>query len=110
VNYFPFHVGESLIQKNSRLRKERLIAARAIATHTKSDWDALVSSFGGRCVQCGCSDRKIEKDHIKPIYQGGSDGTGNLQPLCFVCNRAKGPSSFDWAEYRREHGFEEVAL
>jgi len=46
------------------------------------------------------------KDHIVPIYRGGSDGLENLQPLCRECNTQKGPEVFNWAAYRDAHGFE----
>ena len=38
--------------------------------------------FDHTCVRCGKSEPevKIVKDHIVPIYQGGSDGLDNLQP------------------------------
>jgi 5-methylcytosine-specific restriction endonuclease McrA len=51
----------------------------------------------------------LERDHIVPIYQGGSDAITNIQPLCKRCNCAKGPETTDWAQRRREHGFEEAA-
>lgn len=95
-------------KRDYRIRKARLAAAREKGTHSAEQWVSLIAEFGGRCVMCGTAERKIVKDHITPIYQGGSDGVDNLQPLCIVCNSAKGPDSFNWAEYRRQHGFMEV--
>jgi hypothetical protein len=77
-------------------------AARAIATHTKEEWMRLVSEFGNRCVICDCLvDGIPQKDHIVPIYQGGSDGIENIQPVCPRCNRSKGPDSTNWVLLRR---------
>lgn len=75
-------------------RSQRLAAARAIATHTKSEWLALVDACGNACVRCGGAG--VVKDHITPIYQGGSDGIDNLQPLCKSCNSRKGPENKDF--------------
>lgn len=59
-----------------------------------------------RCVRCGCVPMvRPCKDHITPICIGGSDHISNLQPLCRECNSSKGPESFNWLEYRQEHGF-----
>lgn len=87
---------------HSQTRAQRLSAARAIATHTAEQWDALVAYCGNSCVACG-STENIVKDHIVPIYQGGSDGIENLQPLCRTCNCSKGPDNRDlrpdgWAD------------
>ena len=41
------------------------------------------------CIACGRKDN-IEVDHIYPVSRGGGDGESNLQPLCTLCNRAKG--------------------
>ena len=91
----------------SQIRKIRLAAARAKGTHTPAQWLALVSAFGCRCVMCGAAmdPSDVQKDHIIPIYQGGSDGIENVQPLCRPCNSSKGPDTFNWVEYRMEHGF-----
>lgn len=75
-------------------RSQRLAAARAIATHTKAEWLALVDACGNACVRCGAAG--VVKDHIIPIYQGGSDGIDNLQPLCKSCNSSKGPENKDF--------------
>jgi uncharacterized protein YdaU (DUF1376 family) len=76
-------------------RSERLAAARRLARHSSEEWEALKDVCGHACVRCGISDCEIVKDHIKPIYQGGSDGIENIQPLCRTCNASKGPEDDD---------------
>jgi len=86
-------------------RSQRMTAARAIATHSELQWETLVSEFNGRCVRCGSSGHKPERDHIIPIYQGGHDGIDNIQPVCPRCNSSKGSETTNWAEYRRKNGW-----
>ena len=74
-------------------RSRRLSEARAKGKHTAQQWEALVSYCGGRCLKCGADD--VCKDHIVPIYQGGSDGIDNLQPICSTCNSRKGSDTTD---------------
>jgi len=74
----------------ARLRSARMAAARSKGTHTKSEWKALADVFG-RCVNCGALYSELiggqpTKDHITPIYLGGCDCIGNLQPVCRSCN------------------------
>jgi 5-methylcytosine-specific restriction endonuclease McrA len=82
---------------NSASRYERLKAARRKGSHTPDQWEALRTICGNRCVRCG------GKDHIQPIYQGGSDAIENIQPLCPPCNSSKGPEAIDHrpADWRR---------
>lgn len=89
---------------NKRLRKWRLIKAREKGTHTNLEWELLKVEFKDTCVQCFGESGLIGvvKDHIVPIYQGGSDSIENIQPLCVLCNCRKGPDSFNWKEYRRK--------
>lgn len=75
-------------------RSERLAAARKLARHTDKEWDDLLAACGHSCVKCG-SQEMIVKDHITPIYQGGSDGIENIQPLCNRCNSSKGRDTTD---------------
>ena len=79
---------------NQVKRSERLAEARRKGKHTKEEWEEM-KLFFNRCVKCGSND-DIVKDHIKPIYQGGSDGLDNLQPLCKKCNSSKGPDTTDY--------------
>lgn len=90
----------------SQIRAQRLAEARERGTHTEEEWLAILARFDYRCVRCGRTpDPRPCKDHIVPIYLGGSDAASNLQPLCRECNTSKCPDSFDWAKYRDEHGF-----
>ena len=78
----------------TNVRSKRLADARLKGTHTAEEWTDLVDMLGGVCLKCG-GDSGIVKDHILPLYQGGSDGLSNLQPLCRSCNSSKGPESKD---------------
>ena len=84
---------------HAKTRSERLSAARSKGTHTKDEWQALMEVFNYSCVRCGTGADDAHgglcKDHITPIYQGGSDAISNLQPLCTSCNSSKGPDATD---------------
>jgi len=81
-------------------RAERLTAARQIARHTAAEWKSLVRACENACVICGIPESQLNggalcKDHIVPIYAGGSDGIENLQPVCRQCNSGKGSDRTD---------------
>lgn len=81
-------------RESYRKRADRLRAAREKACHTPTEW-ALMLLVVPYCVECGAEDIPLTKDHIVPLYQGGSDGIDNIQPLCHSCNAAKGPDTTD---------------
>ena len=83
-------------QTHADTRSQRLAAARAKGTHTKAEWLLLVGVCGDLCLRCGEPTAKFVKDHIVPIYKGGSDALSNLQPLCASCNSSKGPEETDY--------------
>lgn len=99
---------DTLARHNRALRQRRLSDARRKGRHTEQEWRELVARYGGRCVRCGSAPTRLERDHIVPIYQGGSDGIGNIQPLCRKCNGAKGPEDCDWRAYRDRHGWNDA--
>jgi uncharacterized protein YdaU (DUF1376 family) len=76
-------------------RSERLAKARTKGQHTAEQWKFLVKFCGGKCVKCA-SDDPITKDHIVPLYQGGSDGIDNIQPMCTECNVRKRREAVDY--------------
>lgn len=92
---------------HSQIRAQRLKEANQRGTHTADQWESLKWEFDHRCVRCGDQPGHLDRDHIKPIYQGGSNGIDNIQPLCVHCNTSKGPERFNWLTFRRENGFEE---
>ena len=93
LEYTPPIDGEYPAETRSR----RLAKARAKGSHTKGEWDAMLDVCGQYCLRCHSADNPGPfKDHITPIYQGGSDSIENLQPLCRTCNSAKGPEAMDY--------------
>jgi 5-methylcytosine-specific restriction endonuclease McrA len=54
--------------------------------------------FLSTCVRCEGESGlvNLDRDHIIPRYQGGSDDPTNWQPLCAKCNASKGPERIDW--------------
>ncbi len=83
---------------NAKKRAQRLSEARAKGTHTEEEWEAMKAQYNLTCLRCGRREPevKIVKDHITPIYMGGSDALDNLQPLCKSCNSSKGPDCTDY--------------
>ena len=101
MGYDPIHKFRSqskeMLQEKSRKRSARISAARALGTHTQAEWMALRDVCFNRCVKCkDAGDWNLVKDHILPIYAGGSDAIDNIQPLCQRCNNAKSAGPVDY--------------
>lgn len=113
----PFETQVRRCTSSGDRRRVRLSHARYHATHTDGEWQNLLDEFEECCVCCGravwqgngwprgyerashC--RELHKDHVVPIYMGGSDGIENIQPLCDECNCGKGPETRNYVwEYR----------
>lgn len=91
---------------NREKREARMEEAAAKGTHTAAEWEALKIVCGSLCVKCGSGD-SLTRDHILPVYLGGSDSIENIQPLCKSCNSSKDPDDRDfrpqdWRERLRE--------
>lgn len=82
-------------------RQQRLDAARSLGTHSVDEWRRMLRAAGGDCPRCGEQNVRLQKDHIVPLYAGGSDRIDNIQPICGPCNSSKGAERVDWfAEWR----------
>jgi uncharacterized protein YdaU (DUF1376 family) len=77
-------------------RSERLAEARKKGIHTKEEWLRLQTFCRHHCVRCQASDTPLMKDHIIPLYRGGSDSIENIQPLCKLCSSSKGSDTTDY--------------
>ena len=54
----------------------------------------IIRRDGYKCLNCGSGNR-LQVDHIKPLFVGGSDANKNLQTLCRVCHKIKGMNTLD---------------
>ncbi len=56
--------------------------------HTLAEWENLKAQYNQECAKCG-EKKKLTKDHIIPLSEGGTDYISNIQPLCINCNSKK---------------------
>jgi len=73
-----------------------------------ADWKAAMLHFGGACAYCGtvegrAKDKKMDRDHLKPMSKGGKTEKHNIVPACKACNRGRGNK--DWIEWFRKQPF-----
>lgn len=91
---------EAPSKMHGKTRSERMANARKLGTHSMGEWVALIEACGSACVRCGTPAHELQgsllcKDHILPIYDGGSDSIENIQPMCRTCNSSKVHDSVD---------------
>lgn len=65
---------------------------------SKKIFNKMKEFFDNKCVRCNGESGllNVERDHIIPSYQGGSNEPSNWQPLCAKCNSSKGPENIDF--------------
>lgn len=71
-----------------RVRNLTMDLAKIKGTHTKEEWEKLRAQFKGICPLCN-KKKKLTKDHIVAISNGGNDKIENIVPLCKSCNSRK---------------------
>lgn len=54
---------------------------------------AILTRDGNDCTICGRNCCSPHIDHIKSVYDGGTDDLGNLRVTCRACNLSKGKRS-----------------
>lgn len=52
---------------------------------------AILDKFDGHCAYCGkeITLKEMQVDHIKPLCNGGTNDSDNLNPSCRRCNHYK---------------------
>jgi 5-methylcytosine-specific restriction endonuclease McrA len=71
----------------------------AAGSHTLEEWLKIKTAVHGICPACnGFFGDKLTKDHIVPIFLGGTNYKENLQPLCKSCNSIKQIRSLNFKE------------
>lgn len=79
---------------NAANRAERVRVARSKGTHTQDEWREILVRAEGRCEMCRRRAKKLTKDHIEPLYLGGSDAASNLRAICRRCNSSRGTNIY----------------
>jgi len=73
----------------SHLKARRYARERgAEGSHILQEWIDLKEIFNNKCGYCR-EEKKLTKDHIIPLSEGGTDYIYNIQPLCRNCNSKK---------------------
>lgn len=83
-NYFKSNPENISHLKARRYAREK----SANGSHTLKEWNDLKLKHDNKCAVCK-EDKKLTKDHIIPLSEGGSDFITNIQPLCRNCNSKK---------------------
>jgi 5-methylcytosine-specific restriction endonuclease McrA len=86
-------------KSRERIRSTNARRYRATGSHTLRDVSRQYALQDGCCFWCDVSLRGVfEKDHLIPLFRGGSDGPENLVIACRKCNRSKSAKlPLDWA-------------
>lgn len=100
---------ESVKRKNLAWRREntekvkvydarrRASKRNAEGSYTADEWKELCEKYGNKCLCCE-QKKPLTADHVIPLAKGGSNGIGNIQPLCKTCNSSKGTKSIDYRQ------------
>jgi len=68
----------------------RVKAKGLVADLTEEQWETIKNVFKQKCVYCGKRTRRLEKDHVIPLGEGGPLTLSNIVPACKSCNSSKG--------------------
>lgn len=92
--YSRRYTREHLDQYRTYKSARRARKAGGGGRHSVAEWRALQERFGNCCAYCG-EQKPLTRDHVIPIYFGGSDNIDNIVPACRSCNSSKRTLSVD---------------
>lgn len=71
-----------------------------VGTYGLADWRDAMLHFKGACAYCGTvptRHKKLTKDHVLAVNNGGKTTRDNIVPSCRSCNSSKGDTDvFEW--------------
>lgn len=74
----------------SYTQKRRARRINSGGEHTKAEIAQLLKKQNGKCAACKSKvEQGYERDHILPLFLGGTNDIRNIQLLCRACNRRK---------------------
>lgn len=81
---------------NRNLRRAR--EADAGGKYTGAEFRALCEFYDNQCLNTSADyhEGPLVPDHVVALSRGGSNDTGNIQPLCLHCNGIKGTKTIDY--------------
>ena len=84
----------TILMDLQRTRNRYALEKNAVGSHTFQEWLQIKAMHGYLCAICGDREPniKLTRDHIVPLWRGGSNFITNIQPLCLPCNARKGIS------------------
>ncbi len=100
-SYLSTPIGRA--NKQAAHHRRRSLKMNAPGNYTATEWQALCSWFGDKCLKCG--NAEITIDHVIPLIKGGSNAIDNLQPLCMSCNSSKRDKIADYRDSDRLAAF-----
>jgi hypothetical protein len=56
---------------------------------TAQQWQTIKSLYDNRCVYCGRGPKRLTRDHIIALANGGDHTAANIVPACGSCNARK---------------------
>jgi 5-methylcytosine-specific restriction endonuclease McrA len=90
--------GKAYEKSKAHRRRSRILGNETVRHFTRAEFLSLCRATGCVCMECRKQFPigKLEADHIIALSRGGSNGIGNIQPLCRSCNANKGDESMNW--------------
>lgn len=85
-------------------RREHMIHARSLGTHTRAELVMLHRHRDATCRYCAVplDIWNTSVDHKRSVARGGSDSIDNMQIICWQCNAEKGDRDADEFTYAGE--------
>ncbi len=83
-------------------RRARLKDGRSPGV-TLPEWLDVLAANGHKCAYCGGNKngKRLERDHVLPLFLGGLDEPSNVVPACRSCNASKGGKPLqEWLKRR----------